>query len=98
MKFLKKFIITVFALCVLAVSAMADEPQKDGQKPPPPKPPQEVEKQEEAAAAAQRQQQQGRQRQPPRQTLTPLAKFETQKIRRAGGGVFNPPKARLNFF
>jgi hypothetical protein len=47
MKFLKRFIITIFALCVLAVGAMADEPQKDGQKqPPPPKPKQEVPKQE----------------------------------------------------
>ena len=44
MKFLKKFIITAFALCVLAAGAMADEPQRDGQKPPPPKPKQEVQK------------------------------------------------------
>jgi len=44
MKFLKQFIITALALCVLAVGAMADEPQKDGQKPPPPKPKQEVQK------------------------------------------------------
>ena len=44
MKFLRKSIITVFALCVLAAGAMASEPQKDGQKPPPPKPPQTVEK------------------------------------------------------
>ncbi len=44
MKSLKKFIITAFALCVLAAGAMADEPQKDGQKPPPPKPKQEVQK------------------------------------------------------
>ena len=42
MKLLRKFIIAVFASCVLAVSAMAVEAQKGNDKPPPPKPPQEV--------------------------------------------------------
>jgi hypothetical protein len=46
MKFLKQFIIMIVASCVLAVGAMAVEPQKDGQNPPPPKPKQEVPKQE----------------------------------------------------
>jgi hypothetical protein len=36
MKFLKQFITTVCALCLLTVGAMAFQPQKDGQKPPPP--------------------------------------------------------------
>jgi len=36
MKLLKKFIIGVTASCVLAVSAMAVEPQKGNEKPPPP--------------------------------------------------------------
>jgi hypothetical protein len=44
MKFLKQLIITFFASCVLAVSAMAFEPQKHEPKPPPPKQPQEVPK------------------------------------------------------
>jgi hypothetical protein len=38
---LKKFIIAVVAACVLAVGAMAFEPQK-GEKPPPKKEPSEV--------------------------------------------------------
>ena len=36
MKLLKMFIIGVIASCVLAVSAMAVEPQKGNEKPPPP--------------------------------------------------------------
>jgi hypothetical protein len=36
MKLLKQFIIAVIASCVLAVGAMADEPQKGNEKPPPP--------------------------------------------------------------
>ena len=43
MKLLKQFITTLFAVCVLAVGAMAFEPQKD-QKPPPPKEKQDVQK------------------------------------------------------
>ena len=43
MKFLKHLITTLFAVCVLAVGAMAVEPQKD-QKPPPPKEKQDVQK------------------------------------------------------
>ena len=43
MKFLKQLITTFFAVCVLAVGAMAVEPQKD-QKPPPPKEKQDVQK------------------------------------------------------
>ena len=42
MKLLKKFIIGVIASCVLAVSAMAVEPQKGNEKPPPPKEKQDV--------------------------------------------------------
>jgi hypothetical protein len=43
MKFLKQYIATLLAICVLAVGAMAVEPQKDkDQKPPPPKEKQEV--------------------------------------------------------
>jgi hypothetical protein len=41
MKLLKKFIIGVVASCVLAVGAMAVEPQKN-EKPPPPKEKQDV--------------------------------------------------------
>ncbi|MDT5270799.1 MAG: hypothetical protein QOH49_2985 [Acidobacteriota bacterium] len=41
MKLLKKFIIAVVASCVLAVSAMAFEPQKE-KPPPPPKEKQDV--------------------------------------------------------
>lgn len=45
MKFFKQLIITFLASCVLAVGAMAFEPQKDDQKQkPPPKQPQEVRK------------------------------------------------------
>jgi hypothetical protein len=36
MKFLKKLSITFVASCVLAVGAMAGEPQKNDPKPPPP--------------------------------------------------------------
>ncbi len=36
MKFLKQLIITVVASCVLAVGALAGEPQKNDQKQPPP--------------------------------------------------------------
>jgi hypothetical protein len=36
MKLLKKYIVGVIASCVLAVSAMAVEPQKGNEKPPPP--------------------------------------------------------------
>jgi hypothetical protein len=36
MKFLKQLIITFVASCVLAVGAMAVEPQKNDPKPPPP--------------------------------------------------------------
>jgi hypothetical protein len=39
---LKKFITAALASCVLAVSAMAYEPQKGGDKPPPPKEKQDV--------------------------------------------------------
>ena len=42
MRLLKKFIIAVIAACVLAVGAMAFEPQKGGDKRPPPKQPSEV--------------------------------------------------------
>jgi hypothetical protein len=44
MKFLKQFIIMIVASCVLAVGAMAVEPQKNDQKPPPPKEKQDVPK------------------------------------------------------
>jgi hypothetical protein len=45
MKLLKKFSISVIASCVLAVGAMAGDPQKNTDKPPPPpKPPQDVRK------------------------------------------------------
>ncbi len=37
MKFVKQLIITFVASCVLAVGAMAFEPQKNDPKPPPPK-------------------------------------------------------------
>ena len=36
MKFLKQFVITALAACVLAVGALAVEPQKNDNKPPPP--------------------------------------------------------------
>ena len=39
---LKQFIVAVIASCVLAVSAMAVEPQKGNEKPPPPKEGQKV--------------------------------------------------------
>jgi hypothetical protein len=42
MKLLKKSIITFVASCVLAVGAMAFEPQKGNDKPPPPKQPRDV--------------------------------------------------------
>ena len=42
MTLLKKFIITFVASCVLAVGAMAFEPQKGSDKPPPPKEKSEV--------------------------------------------------------
>jgi hypothetical protein len=42
MTLLKKFIIAFIAACVLAVGAMAFEPQKGRDKPPPPKQPSEV--------------------------------------------------------
>ncbi len=42
MKFLQKLITAVFASCVLAVGAMAVEPQRGNEKPPPPKQPGEV--------------------------------------------------------
>ena len=42
MKLLQKFITAVIASCVLAVSAMAFEPQKNNEKPPPPKEKQDV--------------------------------------------------------
>ena len=42
MKLLKKFTIAFVASCVLAVGAMADEPQKGNDKPPPPKQPRDV--------------------------------------------------------
>ena len=44
MKFLKLLIITSVASCVLAVGAMAGEPQKNAPKPPPPKEKQDVPK------------------------------------------------------
>lgn len=43
MKVLKQTIATVVILCVLALSAMAEDVQKNDQKGPPPKPPQQVE-------------------------------------------------------
>lgn len=42
MKVFKQYIATLIAVCVLAVGAMAFEPQKDKDQKPPPKPPQEV--------------------------------------------------------
>ena len=44
MKYLKKMTLAVIALCVLAASAMAFEPQRNDQKPPPPKDEKKVEK------------------------------------------------------
>ncbi|HLM57105.1 MAG TPA: hypothetical protein VK422_13400 [Pyrinomonadaceae bacterium] len=42
MKVLKQIFVTAVAICVLALSAMAEEPQKNDPKGPPPKPRQEV--------------------------------------------------------
>ena len=44
MKYLKQMILAAIALCVLAASAMAFEPQRSDQKPPPPKDEKKVEK------------------------------------------------------